>query len=241
MAGINAVLKISGKPGFVLGRDEAYTGVLIDDLVTKGVDEPYRMFTSRAEYRILLRQDNADFRLTPKAIDLGIATEERKRRFLERTRMRSKLVKQLNETGASPLEVNAMLKEKGTNEIRQKVRFAELLLRPQVTILDLLGVLKCSSPEFNEDDAFESDLLEAIEIEFKYRGYIEREKLLAEKMGRLNNIRIDDGIEFDTLLSISTEGRFKLKKYKPKTLGEAARISGISPSDLNVLLLYMGR
>ncbi|MBN1143146.1 MAG: tRNA uridine-5-carboxymethylaminomethyl(34) synthesis enzyme MnmG [Bacteroidales bacterium] len=241
MAGINAVQKISGKPDFILGRDEAYIGVLIDDLVTKGVDEPYRMFTSRAEYRILLRQDNADFRLTPKAIELGTANDERKRRFMERTRIRQKLLKQFNEEGISPFEANNMLKEKGTNEIRQKVKYAELLLRPQVTIFDLMNIVRSTNADFFEGESYENDLLEAIEIEFKYKGYIQREKLLAEKMGRLDTIRIDNGIAYDSLHSISTEGRFKLNKYKPQTLGEAARISGISPSDINVLLLYMGR
>ncbi len=241
MAGINAVLKVSGKQELVLGRDEAYIGVLIDDLVTKGVDEPYRMFTSRAEYRILLRQDNADFRLTPKAIDLGIANTERKQRYFERIRKRKKLIQYFSDTGVSPDEANGLLKEKETNEIKQKVKYAELLLRPQISIFDLLNLVRITNLVFFEGETFESDLLEAIEIEFKYKGYIEREKLLAEKMGRLDTIRIDNGIEFDTLHSISTEGRFKLKKYKPKTLGEAARISGISPSDINVLLLYMGR
>ena len=241
MAGINAVLKINRKKELVLGRDEAYIGVLIDDLVTKGVDEPYRMFTSRAEYRILLRQDNADFRLTPKAVEMGLANEERKNRYLERVRKRKMLTQFFNDTGISPDEANALLMEKGTNEIRQKVRYAELLLRPQITIFDLMDLAKIKNAAFFEEEAFENDLLEAIEIECKYKGYIDREKLLAEKMSRLDTIRIDNGIEFDTLHSISTEGRFKLKKYQPQTLGEAARISGISPSDINVLLLYMGR
>lgn len=241
MAGINAVLKLSGKPEMVLDRNEAYIGVLIDDLVTKGVDEPYRMFTSRAEYRILLRQDNADFRLTPKAIELGIASEERKLRYLERMRKRQKLMGYFNDTGVSPEDANDLLKRKGTNEIRQKVKYAELLLRPQISVIELLDIVKSKNPEFFNGDQFEIDLLEAVEIECKYKGYIEREKLLAEKIGRLDTIRIDNGIEYDALHSISTEGRFKLKKYKPQTLGEAARISGISPSDINVLLLYMGR
>lgn len=241
MAGINAVLKISGKPSFVLKRDEAYIGVLIDDLVTKGVDEPYRMFTSRAEYRILLRQDNADFRLTPKAIELGVANDERKKKFSERVRQRDILVRGLNETSISPDEANGLLRNKETNEIKQRVRYSELLLRPQIAIFDLLDLLRNSKPDFFENNEYDNDLLEAIEIELKYSGYIEREKLLAEKVERLDNIRIDQGINFDSLLSISTEGRFKLNKYQPKTLGEASRISGISPSDINVLLLYIGR
>ncbi len=239
MAGINAVLKISGADDFVLRRDEAYIGVLIDDLVTKGVDEPYRMFTSRAEYRILLRQDNADFRLSPKAIELGIASKERERKFLERIKKRDQLIKQLKELSISPEDANMLLCHKGTNAIRQKVKYGELLLRPQISIFDLISLLFKQQPSLFVD--YDNDLLEAVEIEFKYNGYIERERLLAEKMGRLDGIRIDQGIDFDSLLSISTEGRFKLKKYQPKTLGEATRISGISPSDINVLLLYMGR
>ncbi len=241
MAGINAILKISGKPDLVLARNDAYIGVLIDDLITKGVDEPYRMFTSRAEYRILLRQDNADFRLTPKAIELGIANEERKVRYFERLRQRQKLMKYFKDTRLSPDEANTLLRARGTNEIKQKVKYEELLLRPQVSIIDLLDIVRSAQPDFFEGEHFEIDLLEAVEVECKYKGYIEREKLLAEKIERLNSIRIDNGVEYDSLHSISTEGRFKLKKYKPQTLGEAARISGISPSDINVLLLYMGR
>jgi tRNA uridine 5-carboxymethylaminomethyl modification enzyme len=241
MAGINAVLKIAGKPAFVLKRNDAYIGVLIDDLVTKGVDEPYRMFTSRAEYRVLLRQDNADFRLTPMAIELGIAQEDRRKRFIERVSKREQLIRYFNDGGVTPEEADALLVEKGTSKIKQKVRYSELLLRPQLTIYDLLSLIKKTDPDFLINNIYDNDLLDAIEIEFKYNGYIEREKLLAEKLGRLDNIRIDKGIDFDAMVSISTEGRFKLKKYQPETLGEAARISGVSPSDINVLLLYIGR
>jgi tRNA uridine 5-carboxymethylaminomethyl modification enzyme len=242
MAGINAVLKIGKENPFVLGRDEAYIGVLIDDLVTKGVDEPYRMFTSRAEYRILLRQDNADARLTGKAIKLGLATEERRAKFEEKTKMKETFIQYINKTNITPETANKLLHIRGTSKIKQKVKLADLLLRPEISILDILYWSENTSVEsYTAGVYYGKELFESIEIEHKYNGYIERERLLAEKVGRLNSIRIDKGIDFDSLFSISTEGRFKLNKYKPETIGEASRISGISPSDINVLLLYMGR
>jgi tRNA uridine 5-carboxymethylaminomethyl modification enzyme len=241
MAGINAYRKIKESEPIVLKREEAYIGVLIDDLVTKGVDEPYRMFTSRAEYRILLRQDNADERLTSKAIELGLASEDRIKVFKEKMRRKEGINSILKTTSVTPNKINNFLSERSSNSIRQKVKLIDILLRPEVTLPDLLSLLKDEIDIKDEGIHYFKELLESIEIENKYRGYIEREKLVADKIGRLDGIKIDRKIEFDSLLSISTEGRFKLKKYQPETIGQAARISGISPSDINVLLLYMGR
>jgi tRNA uridine 5-carboxymethylaminomethyl modification enzyme len=241
MAGINAVLKLKGSDPLILGRNEAYIGVLIDDLVTKGVDEPYRMFTSRAEYRILLRQDNADERLTPKGIEQGIVSSERRDLFENKMSRKSELVKFLSSESISPQTINGFLEERGTNRIRQKVKLSEILLRPEI---DLMSLLKRIDQKWNTNEnpgLWGNELLDSVEIEHKYSGYIQREKLLAEKITRLDHVRIDGNIDIDSLLSISTEGRQKLVKYKPETIGQAARISGISPSDINVLLLYMGR
>lgn len=236
IAGINASRKVNGEDPFVLKRNEAYIGVLIDDLITKGVDEPYRMFTSRAEYRILLRQDNADERLTPMAIELGIAGKERKTRFEEKERKKEEIIRYLKTTSIEPDFINEFLSKRGTNPIKQKVKMVDILLRPEVDIQSFLEHIN-----HDIDQSMNTNLLSSIEIELKYHGYIEREKQLAEKMTRLDHIKIDKGIDIDALLSISTEGRFKLNKYKPETIGQAARISGVSPSDINVLLLYMGR
>jgi tRNA uridine 5-carboxymethylaminomethyl modification enzyme len=233
-------MKISGQEPLVLKREEAYIGVLIDDLVTKGVDEPYRMFTSRAEYRILLRQDNADERLTAKAIHLGLASEERKRLFQEKMEVRKNLNEFLKTESIAPEQINGLLLAKNSSVLRQKLKLVEVIMRPEISLVDLLELVK-DKHDFGQDRYYFQELIESVEIENKYKGYIEREKLLADKIGRLDGIRIDQGIEFDSLLSISTEGRFKLKKYRPTTIGQAARISGISPSDINVLLLYMGR
>ncbi len=241
MAGINAWRKLEGKEPFILKREEAYIGVLIDDLVTKGVDEPYRMFTSRAEYRILLRQDNADSRLTKKAIEIGMASDERKRIYFDKEKAREVLNGLIKNTSLLPDQINTFLRNRGTTEIRQKVKLIDILLRPEVTLSDLFFAIKESLDADMQSTYYFNEILESIEIECKYKGYIEREKLLADKIGRLDEIKIDKGIEVDSLLSISTEGRFKLKKYLPETIGQAARISGISPSDINVLLLYMGR
>jgi tRNA uridine 5-carboxymethylaminomethyl modification enzyme len=241
MAGINAVLKIRNKEPFILGRNEAYIGVLIDDLITKGVDEPYRMFTSRAEYRILLRQDNADERLTPRAIEIGTASDERKRIFENKVSRKKAIINYLVNESISPNHINDFLEERGTNKIRQKVKLNDLLLRPEVDLKSLLSMTEKHQWELSEDTISWDELLDSIEIEQKYSGYIEREKQLAEKISRLDYIRIDNKIDINSLQSISTEGRHKLSRYKPETIGQAARISGVSPSDINVLLLYMGR
>ena len=241
MAGINAYMKVCKKEAFVLGRDEAYIGVLVDDLVTKGVDEPYRMFTSRAEYRVLLRQDNADNRLTNKAIEIGLADQDRATIYLRKKKESDEVIDSLESISVSPEEINELLERKNTTGIKQKVKLIEILLRPEIAIGDLIesGLLKIDKGILER--FYSCELLQSVEIEIKYRGYIVREKMLAEKAKRLEGIKIDSDIDFNSLLSISTEGRQKLARHMPATIGQASRISGISPSDIHVLLLYMGR
>jgi len=241
MAGINSVLKIRNSAPFVLGREEAYIGVLIDDLVTKGVDEPYRMFTSRAEYRILLRQDNADERLTRKAYNLGIAKDDRVLVLEEKEAFVKEILDFLTESSLKPEEVNEFLEKAGTNKVHQKVKALSIASRPQVKIGALLKVMQGSeklnalnSPRFKEIE-------ESVEIKIKYEGYIQREKIVADKIRRLESLKIPDDIDFNELVSISTEGRQKLTKIKPVNIGQAGRISGVSPSDINILLMYLGR
>jgi tRNA uridine 5-carboxymethylaminomethyl modification enzyme len=241
MAGINAYLKINRRPAFVLGREEAYIGVLIDDLVTKGVDEPYRMFTSRAEYRVLLRQDNADERLTERSIELGLADNDRKKIYLEKKDVKNRVLDFIRKTSVSPSEMNSMLDDLSSTGLRQKVKLVDVLLRPEVRISELVMRGLLNVPNVDTKAFYWNELLESVEIAVKYQGYIERERLLAEKVKRLEGIKIDFDIDFSSLLSISTEGRQKLKRHKPATIGQASRISGISPSDINVLLLYLGR
>jgi tRNA uridine 5-carboxymethylaminomethyl modification enzyme len=241
MAGINAYLKLNNKAAFILGREEAYIGVLIDDLVTKGVDEPYRMFTSRAEYRVLLRQDNADERLTERAIDIGLADSERKKVYYEKRAVKNKVIDFIRNTSVSPTEMNEMLDDLSSAGLRQKVKLFDVLLRPEVRISELVMRGLLNVQDVDTHTFYWNELLESVEISVKYQGYIERERLLAEKVKRLEGIRIDFEIDFSSLLSISTEGRQKLKRHKPATIGQASRISGISPSDINVLLLYLGR
>ena len=241
MAGINSVLKIRNSEAFILGREESYIGVLIDDLVTKGVDEPYRMFTSRAEYRILLRQDNADERLTRKAFLIGTAKEERVTHLDEKEAMINEVVDFLSDTSVSPDEINGFLETVQTNTISQKLKAITIASRPQVEIKALLKVLKggeklkaVNSIRFNE-------IAESAEIKIKYEGYIQREKIVADKIKRLESLKIPEDINFSELLSISTEARQKLSKIKPANIGQAGRISGVSPSDINILLMYLGR
>ncbi|HJX49914.1 MAG TPA: FAD-dependent oxidoreductase, partial [Candidatus Nanoarchaeia archaeon] len=241
MAGINAFRKINGFSDFILQRDEAYIGVLVDDLIAKGIDEPYRMFTSRAEYRILLRQDNADERLTKKSKEIGLASKERMEVFLEKQRKKNIIKEKIKNTSISPTQINDFLKSKKETSLRQKIKIGDLLLRPGIVLNDIMKYLDLNEDKLSIKEFYYNEILESVETEHKYMGYIERDRLIAEKIERLNDIRIDKGIEFDSLLSISTEGRYKLKKYKPVTIGQASRISGISPSDINVLLLYMGR
>jgi tRNA uridine 5-carboxymethylaminomethyl modification enzyme len=241
IAGINAVLKLGRKQSFILGREESYIGVLIDDLVTKGVDEPYRMFTSRAEYRILLRQDNADERLTRKGYEIGLAEKERIRILDEKEKLVSEIIDLLNEESVIPENVNGYLNNIGTTPIKQKNKAITIAARPQVVMKDLLRMIKCGSINMIlNNDRFE-EISEMAEIKIKYEGYIKREKIIADKIKRLEGLKIPEDINYNELLSISTEGRQKLSKIKPENIGQAGRISGVSPSDLNILLMYMGR
>jgi tRNA uridine 5-carboxymethylaminomethyl modification enzyme len=241
VAGINAVLKVSEKEPLILGREESYMGVLIDDLVTKGVDEPYRMFTSRAEYRILLRQDNADERLTRKAFDIGTAKSERVERLEEKESMVKEIIDFLSERSVSPDEINGFLKKVDTNIISQKVKAIAIASRPQVEIGALLKALEGGEKLEAVNSARFREISESAEIKIKYEGYIQREKIVADKIMRLESLKIPHDINFNELVSISTEGRQKLSKIKPGSIGQAGRISGVSPSDINILLMYLGR
>ncbi len=240
IAGINAHQKINNKPEFVLGREQAYIGVLIDDLITKGVDEPYRMFTSRAEFRLMLRQDNADERLTPVSYDIGLASSERIAKLNDKVRKKLEIIEYFKREGISPDLINKFLDDKGTTPIRQKVKIFDLLLRPQISIFELIeeiGGLK----KFIDNLDVNREMLESVEINSKYKGYFDREKAMAEKIKRLENIRIGSEIDYDNLKSISFEGREKLKNVRPVTIGQASRISGVSPADISVLLIHLGR
>lgn len=243
IAGINAHLKVH-RPSetFILKRDEAYIGVLIDDLVTKGVDEPYRMFTSRAEYRILLRQDNADERLTPRSFQLGLASEIRMKLLEEKLLHRNRLIEFLKEFSIKPLYINDLLVEKDTSPLKQPVKLMDILLRPQISIMDLIQNIKHFRKLAMEiPKGREKEILESVEIAVKYDGYIQREKSLAEKLVRLENISIVNKFDYHNIKSLSTEARQKLDAIKPTTLGQASRIPGVSPSDINVLLIMLGR
>ncbi len=240
VAGINAARKISGENEFILNRDEAYIGVLIDDLVTKGVDEPYRMFTSRAEYRILLRQDDADMRLTPIAEKLGMATDERIKAFNEKKEKINLLKNFVLNTSIDKEEANKYLETINSTPITQKKRIGELLSRNEVTIK---GLSKYSEniKNFVTENQISEEVIEAIEIEQKYKGYIEREKEVADKLKRLENIIIPDNFNFNSMQSLTIEARQKLTRIQPKTIGQASRIPGVSPADINVLLIFFGR
>jgi tRNA uridine 5-carboxymethylaminomethyl modification enzyme len=241
MAGINAVLKIRSKEPFILGREESYIGVLIDDLVTKGVDEPYRMFTSRAEFRILLRQDNADERLTRKAFEIGTADISRIRRLDEKESLVKEIIDFLKGTSVSPEEINEFLEKAGTNKITQKVKAITIAGRPQIEVNALLNFIKGGSDLKAVKSLRFREIAESAEIRIKYEGYILREKIVADKIKRLENLKIPEDIDYNELDSISTEGRQKLKRIKPANIGQAGRISGVSPSDVNILLMYIGR
>lgn len=241
IAGINAALSIDDKDEFVLKRDEAYIGVLIDDLVTKGVDEPYRMFTSRAEYRILLRQDNADERLTQKGFSINLADEKRLHKLENKLRNREKLTDLLETFSIKPGDINSYLEERKTSILKQSMKIIEIAKRPQIDLLDLIQ----HSPVdlLDKCKMFFSDytVLESAEINIKYNGYIDREKVIADKLKRLEDISIPTSINYEKLNSISTEAKQKLSKVRPKSIGQASRISGVSPSDISVLLIYLGR
>jgi tRNA uridine 5-carboxymethylaminomethyl modification enzyme len=241
VAGINAVQKIRKKESFILGREESYIGVLIDDLVTKGVDEPYRMFTARAEYRILLRQDNADERLTRKGFSIGLADKCRVKKLDRKEKSVEKIITMLEEGRVSPENINDFLDVSGTNKITQKVKPITIALRPQIELKKLLTAI-FSEEEIKEIDAEKlEEVIESAEIRIKYDGYIQRERIVAEKIKRLEKVNIPKDINYSELLSISTEGRQKLTKIKPENIGQAGRISGVSPSDVNILLMYIGR
>ncbi len=241
MAGINAHLKLKGKDKFVLKRDEAYIGVLIDDLVTKGVDEPYRMFTSRAEYRILLRQDDADKRLTERAYNLGLATKERFELMQLKYTYRDELYAYIKNLSVKPIEINSYLMERGTTPIRQSLKLVEVLKRPQVSISSLFDSLPVLKDKVENYGSLKREVVESTEILIKYAGYIEREKLLAEKITRLEKVEIPQDIDFNSILSLSIEARQKLSNIRPQTLGQASRINGVSPADISVLLVFLGR
>jgi len=239
VAGINAHLKINGKEEFVLKRDEAYIGVMIDDLVTKGVDEPYRVFTSRAEFRILIRQDNADERLTPLAKQLGLITERQFSVFTEKYTQINQLIKSIESLSIQPAEINPYLKSIGSAEINQKRKFKDILLRPEIVLMHLFDNNKLIKDKLIHTE--EEEIIVNAEIKTKYKGYIEKERLVAAKYERLEHINITPQIDYSILESLSTEARQKLAKHKPKTIGEAQRIPGVSPSDINVLLVFFGR
>ncbi len=246
MAGINAHQKVHGKDPFILQRSEAYIGVLIDDLITKGTEEPYRMFTSRAEYRILLRQDNADLRLTPKSHAIGLASEERLRRVELKSASIDRIDKFLSLTGVTPEELNPTLERLGSSKLRQQVKARSLVSRPNFS----LHILSEGSEEIAEfyatlkaevGEAPFNEAMEAAEIKIKYEGYIEKEQEMADKLIRLEQIVLSDEFDYAALNSLSAEAREKLTKVKPKTIGQASRISGVSPSDISVLMIHVGR
>ncbi len=242
IAGINAALAATGKAPFTLARDEAYIGVLIDDLVTKGVDEPYRMFTSRAEYRILLRQEDADMRLTARAYEMGLATEERYNLMLTKRQQRDQLIEFARNFSIRPALINDSLEQLGTTALKQGCKLYDLILRPQLNIKMLAPHIEALQQELDKlDEARRDEIIEAAEILIKYQGYIEREQLIADKIKRLEDIRIKDKIVYRDIKALSTEARQKLEKINPETVAQASRIPGISPSDINILLLMLGR
>ena len=240
MAGINAHLKINGKSPFVLSRDEAYIGVLIDDLITKGTEEPYRMFTSRAEYRILLRQDNADIRLSKKSYDLGLLEENKLKQVEEKIEMSNKLMRFTKKLSVSPDEINEVLSLKSGSKIKQKVKAPSIISRPNIGINDVIRNNK-SIKKFINEGLISEGAIEQVEIDIKYSGYINREKENADKLKRLEYVKIPIDIDYFKFSSLSNESKEKLNEVKPVNIGQAARISGIKPSDISILLIYLGR
>ena len=239
MAGINAALKVQNREPFILKRDEAYIGVLIDDLITKGTEEPYRMFTSRAEYRTLLRQDNADFRLTPKSFEIGLAKEERLIRMEQKFSQSEAMVNFFRETSLKPEEANPILEAKGSAPMSQPDKMFKVFSRPQLDLEDFRKFKKVAA--YIEEHDLDQEVVEQAEIQVKYSGYIEKEKNNADKLTRLEDMIIPDNFNFDKIQSISIEAKQKLNKIRPRTIAQASRISGVSPSDISVLLIYMGR
>ena len=239
IAGINAALKVQNREPFILKRDEAYIGVLIDDLITKGTEEPYRMFTSRAEYRTLLRQDNADFRLTPKAFEIGLAKEDRLIRMEQKFSQSDAMVNFFRETSLKPEEANPILEAKGSAPMSQPDKMFKVFSRPQLDLEDFRKFKKVAA--YIEEHDLDQEVVEQAEIQVKYSGYIEKEKNNADKLTRLEDMVIPDNFNFDKIQSISIEAKQKLNKIQPRTIAQASRISGVSPSDISVLLIYMGR
>ncbi len=242
IAGINAALKAVGKEPFTLSRDEAYIGVLIDDLVIKGVDEPYRMFTSRAEYRILLRQDDADMRLTPRGYEIGLATKERYDFMVAKREQRDRLIEFTRNFSIKPALINPVLEDMGVVPLKQGCKLYDLLLRPQLNFSNLVPHIAALADEIASiEEARRDEIVEAAEILIKYQGYIDRERLVADKLHRLEELKIKGRFNYSELKSLSTEARQKLEKFQPETVAQASRIPGISPSDINILLLLLGR
>jgi len=239
MAGVNAALKTQGKEPFILKRNEAYIGVLIDDLITKGTEEPYRMFTSRAEYRTLLRQDNADLRLTPLGYKLGLASQERMDRVLEKEQKTALLIKFLEETSVRQEEVNPILEAKNLALVNQSMKLFKIASRPQLSLADFSDIRKLK--DFLKEHTVAKDVIEQVEIHLKYSGYIEKERNNADKLNRLENVVIPSSFKYEKVKSLSFEATEKLNKVKPTSISQASRISGVSPSDISVLLVYMGR
>lgn len=241
IAGINAALKCAGNDQFILHRDEAYIGVLIDDLVTKGVDEPYRMFTSRAEYRILLRQDDADARLTEKAYNIGIAKRDRYEWWMEKKENIERIINFCNTTAVKPKEINGALESIGTTPLREGCKLSDLMARPQINFQNLSNIVPALKETLDSPQNRKEEIAEAAEIKMKYKGYIERERMVADKMHRLEDIKIKGRFNYSEMQQLSTEARQKLEKINPETLAQASRISGVSPSDINVMLVLLGR
>lgn len=239
MAGINAHLKINEKDPFILQRNEAYIGVLIDDLITKGTEEPYRMFTSRAEYRTLLRQDNADFRLTPKSFAIGLADESRMRKMEDKKEKSEAFVQFFKETSSAPEEINPIFEEKNSALVTQSDKMFKFFSRPEITMEDMKQIE--SVKEFIQENELDSEMIQQAEIQVKYSGYIAKEKNNADKLNRLEGLKIPESFDYSKLKSLSYEAREKLTKIRPATVSQASRISGVSPNDVSVLLVYMGR
>ena len=238
MAGINAAVKLKGGDPFVLGRSQAYIGVLIDDLITKGVDEPYRMFTSRAEYRILLRQDNADQRLTPLSHAIGLADDERVRRVEAKCNDVESLSKVIEEESVVPSDVNGWLAEHGSAEINQRVRLSSLLLRPELSLSELASLSPVVAQAVGE---LPKEVVEEVEITMKYQRYIEKEQEVANRILKFEEILLPQNVDYFSMTTLSYEAREKLSKYRPQSIGQASRISGVSPADITVLLLAFAK
>jgi tRNA uridine 5-carboxymethylaminomethyl modification enzyme len=241
MAGINSHNKKYEKEPFVLSRAESYIGVLIDDLITKGTDEPYRMFTSRAEYRLLLRQDNADIRLTEKGYKLGLASQKRMDRIEEKINETNSLMKLLRETSVDHNLINPILERKKSSPISQKMKFDKIISRPNISVKEVITTSDTITDKVNSLSGLKEEVVEQAEVQIKYEGYIAKEQNVAEKLIRLEGTKIPSDLNYSKLSSLSTESKEKLSNITPKTIGQASRISGIKPSDINILLIYLGR